>query len=109
MITKKYGWDAKNMVLYGFRTAFGGNRSVGFCLCYDNQQYLVKYEANYRLRRLDILPKRNPKRKAEKELKRKIKKSRAAERKKVLATRKVETRADIKKAKDEYLKKVIAA
>jgi small subunit ribosomal protein S24e len=66
LISTKYGWDNKNLVLYGFRTAFGGNRSTGFCLAYDNQQYLVKYEPNFRLRKLAILPKRNPQRKAEK-------------------------------------------
>jgi len=66
LITTKYGWDSKNLVLYGFRTAFGGNRSTGFCLAYDNQQYLAKYEPNFRLRKLAILPKRNPQRKAEK-------------------------------------------
>ena len=44
----------------------------------------------------------------EEELKRKIKKSRGAEKRKVLATRKVETKADIKRAKEEYLKKLIA-
>jgi hypothetical protein len=42
-------------------------------------------------------------------LKRKIKKTRAGERRKVLATRKTETRADVKRAKEEYLKKIIAA
>jgi hypothetical protein len=41
-------------------------------------------------------------------LKRKIKKSRGTEKRKVLATRKVETKADLKKAKDDYLKKLIA-
>ena len=99
LIASKFKWDIKNIVLFGFRTAFGGNRSTGFCLAYDNQQYLIKYEPDYRLRRLEILPKRNPKRKPEKQLKRKIKKSRGAERRKVLATRKTETRAQIKKAK----------
>ena len=89
LIANKYKWDIKNLVLFGFRTAFGGNRSTGFCLSYDNQQYLVKYEPNYLLRRLAVLPKKNPKRKAEKELKRKIKKSRGSEKRKVLATRKV--------------------
>ena len=108
LIAAKYSWEPKNIVLFGFRTAFGGNRSSGFALAYDNQQYLVKYEHTYRLRRLAIVPKRNPKRKSEKELKRKIKKSRGAEKRKVLATRKVETKADIKRAKDEYLKKLIA-
>jgi small subunit ribosomal protein S24e len=99
LLSAKFKWDTKNIVLFGFRTAFGGNRSTGFVLVYDSQEYLVKYEPDYRLRRLAILPKRNPKRKSEKELKRKIKKTRAGERKKVLATRKCETRADIKKAK----------
>lgn len=42
-------------------------------------------------------------------MKRKIKKTRGGERRKVLATRKSESRADIKKAKEAYLKKIIAA
>ena len=108
LIASKYHWEGKNIVLFGFRTAFGGNRSSGFALAYDNQQYLVKYEPTYRLRRLAIVPKKNPKRKAEKELKRKIKKSRGAEKRKVLATRKVESKADVRRAKEEYLKKLIA-
>lgn len=87
-IAHKYHWDEKNLVLFGFRTAFGGNRSSGFCLSYDSSNYLIKYEPNHRLRRVGILPKRNPKRKSFKELKRKIKKSRGAEKRKVLATRK---------------------
>lgn len=64
LIAAKYHWEPKNIVLYGFKTAFGGNRSSGFCLAYDNQQYLVKYEPNFRLRRAGVVPKRNPKRKA---------------------------------------------
>lgn len=107
LISNKYHWDQKNIVLYGFRTAFGGNRSTGFCLAYDNQQYLVRNEPIHRLRRLGVVPKRNPKRKPLKQLKRKIKKTRAGERRKVLATKKTETRADIKRAKEEYLKKLI--
>ena len=66
LISNKFKWDPKNLVLFGFRTAFGGHRSTGFCLAYDNQQAIVKYEPTHRLRRLEILPKRNPKRKPEK-------------------------------------------
>lgn len=109
MISKKFGWDTKNMVLFGFRTAFGGNRSTGFALVYDNQQYLVKYEPIFRLRRHEVVPKRNPRRKPEKEIKRKLKRTRGEEKRKVLATRKTESKADIKRAKEEYLKKIIAA
>ena len=46
LIANKYKCEIKNLVLFGFRTAFGGNRSTGFCLSYDNQQYLVKYESS---------------------------------------------------------------
>ena len=43
LISNKFKWDPKNLVIFGFRTAFGGHRSTGFCLAYDNQQSLVKY------------------------------------------------------------------
>ena len=82
---------------------------MGFAYCYESHQQLVKFAPDFQLRRKGILAKRNPKRKAEKELKRKIKKSRGAERRKVLATRKVLSRADINKAKSDYLQKFIAA
>jgi hypothetical protein len=68
----------------------------------------VSAEHVQRIANPEILPKRNPKRKAEKELKKKIKKTRAGERRKVLAGRKIETRADIRKAKEEYIKKIIS-
>ena len=66
LLSAKYKWDTKNIVLFGFRTVFGGYRSIGFGLIYDNHESLVRFEPDYRLRRLTILPKRNPKRKAEK-------------------------------------------
>ncbi len=106
LLAKKFNYDVKNIVPFGLKTAFGGNRSTGFALIYDNQQQLVKFEPTFRLRRAGIVPKKNPKRKTEKELKRKIKKSRAGERRKVLANRKTETRRDIKKAKEDFLKKL---
>ncbi len=43
LISKKYGWDTKTLALFGFKTAFGGSRSTGFVLSYDNIQYLVKF------------------------------------------------------------------
>ena len=63
LIANKYHWEQKNIVLFGFKTAFGGNRSTGFCLAYENQQYLVKYEPIYRLRRLNVMGKKINKRK----------------------------------------------
>ena len=41
IISKKYKVDARSylfiidIVLFGFKTAFGGGRSTGFCLIYD--------------------------------------------------------------------------
>jgi small subunit ribosomal protein S24e len=63
LIANKYNWDTKNLVLFGFRTIFGGNRTTGFCNAYENQQYLIKYEPIYQLRRQKILGKKTPKRK----------------------------------------------
>lgn len=37
LLAAKFKWDTKNIVLFGFRTAFGGCRSTGFALVYDNQ------------------------------------------------------------------------
>ena len=52
LIAAKYKADIKNIILFGFRSAFGGGRSRGFCYIYENPQYLLKFEPNYRLRRL---------------------------------------------------------
>jgi small subunit ribosomal protein S24e len=61
-IANKFKADPKNIVLFGFRTAFGGGRSTGFVLIYENPQYLLKYEPNYRLRRTGTIANqcRNP-------------------------------------------------
>ena len=48
--------NESQIVLFGFKTEFGGGRSSGFALVYDNQQYLLKYEPKHRLRRLKIIP-----------------------------------------------------
>merc|ERR1712007_337299 len=50
-VAGKYRTDAGNVVLFGLKTKFGGGRSSGFCLIYDNQDSLKKYEPVYRLRR----------------------------------------------------------
>ena len=58
IISKKYKADTRSkpnnadVVLFGFKTNFGGGRSTGFCLIYDAHQYLLKYEPRYRLQRV---------------------------------------------------------
>ena len=76
MIAKKYKVDERNIICFGFKTVYGGGKTTGFCLIYNNYQYLLKYEPKYRLRLLDILPKPLITRKGKKELKGKCKKTR---------------------------------
>lgn len=66
-------------MLFGFRTAFGGGRSTGFCLIYDAHQYLLKYEPRYRLQRAGIIEKKKYTRKAYKEAKGKVLRTRGKE------------------------------
>jgi small subunit ribosomal protein S24e len=44
LVAKRFKADAKNVVLFGFRTAFGGGRSSGFGLIYDDHDSLIKFE-----------------------------------------------------------------
>mmetsp|Transcript_66953 Transcript_66953/g.157961 ORF Transcript_66953/g.157961 Transcript_66953/m.157961 type:complete len:132 (-) Transcript_66953:56-451(-) len=41
--------DPAGITCFGFRTAFGGGRSTGFGLIYDNAQVAAKFEPKYRL------------------------------------------------------------
>ncbi len=73
LLAPRFKTDPKNIVLFGFRTNFGGGRSSGFALIYDSIEYLLKYEPNARLRRANIIPKKEASRKNNKEVKRKVK------------------------------------
>ena len=35
-VSKKFKVEEKNVCFYGFRTHFGGGKSTGFCLIYNN-------------------------------------------------------------------------
>ena len=88
LIAKKFKADQKNVVTFGFHTHFGGGRTTGFVLIYDNNDYLLKYEPKYRLRRMKILEPKINNRKARKELKTKRKKVRGKEKSKIQAGKK---------------------
>lgn len=49
-----YDCDPETIVLFGFRNKFGGDRSSGFCLIYENLEVLKKFEPKYRLARLGL-------------------------------------------------------
>mmetsp|Transcript_17646 Transcript_17646/g.38296 ORF Transcript_17646/g.38296 Transcript_17646/m.38296 type:complete len:82 (+) Transcript_17646:566-811(+) len=68
--------DDKTVVLFGFRTKFGGGRTTGFGLIYDTLDILKKIEPKFRLRRAGLMAKPEGSRKQRKERKNRIKKLR---------------------------------
>jgi ribosomal protein S24E len=47
-----YKTDKARVVTFGFRTVFGGGRSTGFALVYDDEAAQKKFEPKYRLVRV---------------------------------------------------------
>jgi small subunit ribosomal protein S24e len=66
------GASAECVVLFHFHVAYGGGRSTGFGLIYDNLESLKKYEPRWRQIRYGYAVERSRKRKVYKELKKKI-------------------------------------
>merc|ERR1712151_433893 len=89
-VTGKFRSDAENVVLFGFKTRFGGGRSTGFCLIYDSKDAKKKYEPTYRLRRTKEAPGKDTTltRKIEKEIKIKRSKVRGVAKTKITAGKK---------------------
>jgi small subunit ribosomal protein S24e len=61
--------DDKLVVVYGFRTAFGGGKSTGFALIYDNIKAMQQFDAKYRLVRAGMAKRIESTRKQRKERK----------------------------------------
>lgn len=51
-----YKTDKARVVTFGFRTVFGGGRSTGFALIYDDEAAQRKFEPKYRLVRVRWCP-----------------------------------------------------
>ena len=68
--------DSKLTITFGFRTKFGGGKSTGFCLIYDNEDAMMKFEPKHRMIRKGFTEKKERSRKAIKEAKNKGKKVR---------------------------------
>ena len=49
-----YKSDKERVVTFGFRTHFGGGRSTGFALIYDDEASQKKFEPRYRLVRVCV-------------------------------------------------------
>eukprot|EP01010_Urceolus_cornutus_P001385 NODE_1923_length_709_cov_352.912121_g1476_i1.p1 GENE.NODE_1923_length_709_cov_352.912121_g1476_i1~~NODE_1923_length_709_cov_352.912121_g1476_i1.p1 ORF type:complete len:159 (-),score=61.23 NODE_1923_length_709_cov_352.912121_g1476_i1:231-653(-) len=76
--------DKDTIVVYGFKTAYGGGRSTGFGLIYDTVALCKRYEPTYRLVRMGLKKKRSPARKQKKEKKNRAKKARGMKKVKIL-------------------------
>eukprot|EP01100_Stratorugosa_tubuloviscum_P007357 TRINITY_DN306_c0_g1_i1.p1 TRINITY_DN306_c0_g1~~TRINITY_DN306_c0_g1_i1.p1 ORF type:complete len:145 (-),score=70.01 TRINITY_DN306_c0_g1_i1:188-622(-) len=78
--------DAECVVLYGFRTQFGGGRTRGFAFVYDTVAVMKKLEPKFRLVRAGLLKKVETNRKQRKERKNRTKKVRGTRKSKVAAS-----------------------
>eukprot|EP00389_Voromonas_pontica_P006168 GDKH01009256.1.p1 GENE.GDKH01009256.1~~GDKH01009256.1.p1 ORF type:complete len:144 (-),score=45.41 GDKH01009256.1:84-515(-) len=77
--------DSNCIQLFGFKTAFGGGRSTGFGLIYDNIKACQKFEPKYRLVRAKLATARSGAgRRGRKELKNRVKKVRSGDKAKML-------------------------
>ena len=73
--------DVQCIQLFSFKTAFGGGRSSGFGLIYENLEKLKKFEPKYRLKRTGLGgEKKGPGRRAKKDTKNRMKKARGKRR-----------------------------
>jgi len=72
-----YKTDKARVITFGFKTHFGGGRSTGFALIYDDEESQKKFEPRYRLVRAGLAKKKErPTRKLRKERKNRAKKLR---------------------------------
>ncbi|CAK9001330.1 unnamed protein product [Durusdinium trenchii] len=72
--------DVQCIQLFCFKTAFGGGRSSGFGLIYENLEKMKKFEPKYRLKRAGLGgEKSGPGRRAKKDTKNRMKKARGKE------------------------------
>jgi len=73
-LSQLYHKDVSNIVLFGFKTAFGGGKSTGFALIYDDAAALKEFEPKYRLIRSGVAKAVTGSRKQRKERKNRRKK-----------------------------------
>merc|ERR1712176_1290237 len=76
--------DPSCILLFGFKVAFGGGRSTGFGMIYDNLVAAKKFEPKYRLTRFGMGKAKGVARKQRKERKNRAKKVRGLKKAKTL-------------------------
>ncbi|TFK57291.1 hypothetical protein OE88DRAFT_1650930 [Heliocybe sulcata] len=91
-LAKAYKTEKDRVVCFGFRTHFGGGRSTGFALIYDDEASQRKFEPKYRLIRSGMEKKVD-------KAGRKLRKERKNRAKKVRGTQKAKAAEPPKKGK----------
>eukprot|EP00296_Roombia_truncata_P009110 JP447668.1.p2 GENE.JP447668.1~~JP447668.1.p2 ORF type:complete len:144 (+),score=70.73 JP447668.1:37-468(+) len=84
-IAKIYKADEQLVSVFGFKTAFGGGRTTGFGLVYDNLNSIKAFEPNYRLVRKGLKEAVKTSRKQRKERKNRAKRVTGIKKTKILA------------------------
>ncbi|KAF9539682.1 ribosomal 40S subunit protein S24B [Mortierella hygrophila] len=87
-LAKMYKVDKEVVFVFGFRTAFGGGKSTGFALIYDNLESAKKFEPKYRLVRHGLMEIKKASRKQRKERKNRSKKLRGTKKAKAAVAKK---------------------
>merc|ERR1712025_198953 len=78
--------DSGCIMLFGFKTQFGGGRSSGFGLIYENKDKMKKFEPKYRLKRAGLdSSKSGGGRRGKKDTKNRMKKARGKDKTKAAA------------------------
>ena len=77
-LNERWGCATDAVVIYNWLTKYGGGRSSGTCLVYDNKDYKMKFEPDYRLRREKLIAEKDisKTRKTKKNIKVKVRKLR---------------------------------
>ncbi|KAG0353751.1 ribosomal 40S subunit protein S24B [Gamsiella multidivaricata] len=87
-LAKMYKVDKEVVFVFGFRTQFGGGKSTGFALIYDNLESAKKFEPKYRLVRHGLMEIKKASRKQRKERKNRSKKLRGTKKAKAAVAKK---------------------
>jgi len=82
-LAKMYKTTPDVVSCFGFRTHFGGGKTTGFALVYDNMDLLKKFEPKHRLASKGLFEKKKVSRKQRKERKNRMKKVRGTKKAKV--------------------------
>jgi len=82
-LAKMYKTTPDVVACFGFRTHFGGGKTTGFALVYDNMDLLKKFEPKHRLAAKGMYEKKKVSRKQRKERKNRMKKVRGTKKAKV--------------------------